>query len=189
MFPSRTFHYELHTQVKIFPLSSPYHVCCIPRQSRPWYHHTLLGYPLVMMQFSPSTSSCLTLRSKRSPWIQVQNDYYYYYYYIIIICGSRHPYIYRLATVPVPLFPLFRPFRITKYRCPFYHVSKHCRVMPHNACIPRDIPWQLPCSGTVLKLQCVAWQDESLRINRKGLGRRRRDVTDVLSRILFGVYR
>ena len=73
----------------------------------------------------------------------------------------------------MPLFLLFRPFRITKYTCPFYHVSKHCMLMPHNACIPRDIPWQLPWSVTVLKLLCVAWQDESLTINRKELGRRR----------------
>jgi len=71
------------------------------------------------------------------------------------------------------LFLLFRPFRITKYRCPFYHVSKHCRAMPHNACIPRNISWELPWSVTVLKLQCVARHDESLTINRKGLGRKR----------------
>jgi hypothetical protein len=100
----------------------------------------------------------------------VQDYYYYYYYY----------YYYLRFSPPISLSSLnspnatisyisFRPFRITKYWCPFNHVPKHCSFMQHNACIPRHIPWQLPWSVTILKLQCVAWQDESLTINRKGM--------------------
>jgi hypothetical protein len=64
----------------------------------------------------------------------------------------------------MPLFLLFHFVLsgLPNNGVPFNHVSKLCSFMPHHACILRDIPWQLPWSVTILKLQCVAWQDESL---------------------------
>lgn len=44
--------------------------------------------------------------------------------------------------------------------CPFYHVPDHCSFIAYQACIGRDIQWNLPRTGTytINVRPCIIWK-------------------------------